>query len=498
MTSRLFRICDRVLAAVGVVLFICSSAVPAHSGRISAFDSPHVWFEGSQGSDWTSGANWMWLPSGGSGVPPTESGDISDPWQNVYITSHMLGEALRVSVIDAAGQTLRSGQLYVGGWDADHVGALPPTYDLNNPPPLPLPVLPVEVAAEGRLEMKNGILQLGEYGFNTAEQKYLRVGYWGRGHIKHSGGDIDSTRAVSVGMGSPDSVGLYELTESGDLRTVGLEIGVQGFGLFRQTGGNFADHRSTSGRVIPAFYSRIGRGYNYERQQGTSAHNDFPADGTGTIPGIGIVDLAGGSTDFDATVSIGFNIGSVGTMHVRNDASVNAFSVQVGRWGSGNFAQTGGSFTASFFKVGVESSGLGSVALRAGAFHAGNFQLGVSGVGNLSVAGWTGQADSISMNSFSQNALSLLHFEITDATKAENTTPRIDVAGTATFTSGARLQVVYEDVANHTDIPPVAGTRFTLLEAGAIVGTPTLIDSPSWHLCPVSTKIEVQYSSPCP
>ncbi|MEM7409930.1 MAG: hypothetical protein AAF430_06835 [Myxococcota bacterium] len=528
-STRLRWIPPAALASFAAVIVLWAPATGT-AGRISNGDTPHAWFEGLRDAndpsiiiderwDATAGTDtgWVWKPGTNptNEIPPIAA--ASGSWLKSYVSYHGF-EAPGMVILDDALAEYRTGQLYIGGWDADHLGDPPPT-----PPGL---LLPVDVGATGTLRISDGKLQVGKYASEAGSgdpeftKAYLRVGYFGaRGLFEQTGGEVHTTKKVSIAMGSADSIGVVDL-KGGELRTPGVDVGVQGLGILHVSGGHLEEgYDDPEDPNNPAFDpvedievvgSSIGRGYSYTKQQGSSHYpNDFVEDGSGRIPGIGIADFSGGTSIFHEVVTVGTLAGSFGVMHVRNDATVTLNKgIRVGDQGMGSLIVDGGTFSTKSMTMGSSSAphhtGQSAVTIRNGSFTVDqNLGIGnVDGTGVFTVIGHGADIDvggNLTVSSRSQ-----LRFEITtvsDVNGNDGIAP-IVVAGNAHFSNFPKIHVLLEDIEDRASDPvPSSGTVYTLVSAGSFSGPqPTLVADAIWTTCYDATNatISAVYDGTCP
>ena len=192
----------------------------------------------------------------------------------------------------------------------------------------------------GRLDVEHDLVLAvdpgtqGTYAISGGEfESYssIDVGSKGDGRVQHTGGTVRllkgsawSDGRVRIGVFDIGS-GLYELSGTGRLEAVGVEIGRSGTGVFRQTGGY-------------AEIQEVYVAYGYRSQ--------------------GVVDVQGGTLRSDFTY-VGYD--STGTVHQSGGVYQATDTMILGHEGTGVYNLSGGTLMAATLQVGNEAAGTLSI-----------------------------------------------------------------------------------------------------------------------------------------
>jgi hypothetical protein len=205
----------------------------------------------------------------------------------------------------------------------------------------------------------------------TASQHHLYVGYNNVGNLLQTGGTSRSYPSyggnVVLGYNS-GSQGTFTL-ESGTFSPYNFAIGFWGEGVMNQSGGTAQMNVVTIG-----YYA-----------------------------GTGSYSQSGGSVEAES-VYVGNGTGSTASYSLSNNGSLKAYdSLYVGRYGTGDFLQTGGIVNvSSTLSLGDQSTGYGNYSIWAGSLNiSGTLSLSLGGTSQLTVHG---NQSTITAGQYSQGA----------------------------------------------------------------------------------------------
>ena len=231
----------------------------------------------------------------------------------------------------------------------------------------------------GTVSITGGGLFLGEANGATGTMKLsggtftdvvgLTVGYDGTGVLTVSAGTLDnstSTYAFSIGS-LADGQGTVNLSGTGVLKALNLDVGFAGTGFFNQTGGT-----GTYGGFYVGYETGSSGVYNLKGGTLSAGSNEFVGDtGTGTFT------QTGGSNTVASgqQLLIGYNSGGSGTYNLQG-GTLNAPNVDVGDAGTATLtlSGTGTATVPGTVDIGYYSGGIGTVNLNTG----GRLQVGTS------------------------------------------------------------------------------------------------------------------------
>ncbi|HNU44757.1 MAG TPA: hypothetical protein PKH26_05650 [Phycisphaerae bacterium] len=227
----------------------------------------------------------------------------------------------------------------------------------------------------------NGTYELHSSGHLSASDE--EIGAFGEGTFDQSGGS--NTVADSIGLGvHAGSDGTYDLTDDGTLSARWLGVGIQGSGTFAHGGGSVS---LFGGLGIACQAGSDGR---YEL--GMPALLDTPFTNVGES-GQGIFVQTGGNHVVREFLHLGLWLDSDGEYELDDGVlslSDASSDLVVGAWGHGNFTQSGGTATcAGGVVIGQMDTGNGSYELRTGGLTAHHEAIGYYGSGTFAQRGGT-------------------------------------------------------------------------------------------------------------
>lgn len=239
------------------------------------------------------------------------------------------------------------------------------------------------------------------------------IGSYGTGSFIQSGGTHAVSTFISLGDG-PTGNGSYNLS-SGSLTADSEYIGTTGgTGVFTQSGGVHTVTNSLYLGIFVDIFGSSGNGtYNLSSTGSLTAANEYIG-----LNGIGVFNQSGG-THIVNNLQIGSSPGGSGTYNLSGSGSLTAAFESIGFFGTGSFTQSGGTNTVSNgLYLGYESTGNGTYNLSGtGSLTAGDEYIGFSGTGVFNQSGGTHTVDTMTL---AANAGSTGTYNLTGGTLTVN------------------------------------------------------------------------------
>jgi hypothetical protein len=261
------------------------------------------------------------------------------------------------------------------------------TYDYSGPT-VALSSLDVDLTggsggASETLSMSANNLSGGDENVGYSGGANPGTGNGGMGTFNQSGGVNTASGGLALGFNATDT-GIYMLGGTGSLMTgppggtSDEEVGINGTGIFNQTGGTntIAGYLFVGGGTgSTGTYMLSGTGAVFDYDNEWVGGN---SDGVGTsVSATGIFNQTGGTNTISGNLYLAPTSGETGTYILSGTGTLQAASEIVGQMGTGRFNQSSGTNTIT-----------GTVALVIGASYSGSSGSYVlSGTGELSVTG---------------------------------------------------------------------------------------------------------------